>query len=92
MPSDQQTFRSPDDTTTYKKSQKDDDAESFKSTRSVRSTKQSNKHKLTHMQLKKVNVIKEPDDIDRLVTNEEQIDLEKIRKKFKNLVNDQRFL
>ena len=50
---------------TYKKSQKEDDDNSFKSTRSARSNRQSHKHKLIHMQLKKVNVLKSKQDIDR---------------------------
>lgn len=76
---------------TYKKSQKEDDDNSFKSTRSARSNRQSHKHKLIHMQLKKVNVLKSKQDIDRQITDKE-IDLDKIRKKFKNLINDTRFL
>ena len=38
------------------------------------------------------NIMKSTKEIDRLVEHDTSIDLEKIRKTFKNLINDQRFL
>lgn len=49
------------------------------------------KKNINGMKLFKSNVLKTTADIDGAVENDQAIDLEKIRKTFKNLINDQRF-
>lgn len=44
------------------------------------------------MKLFKHNVLKSKSEIDAQIENDKAIDLEKVRKTFKNLINDQRFL
>jgi len=70
---------------THRKTQKDDDEMSAKS---FRSTRASGKKNINGMKLLKSNVLKTKQEIDEAVENDQAIDLEKIRKTFKNLIND----
>ena len=62
--------------------------------KSARSTKTRNveKKQLKKMQMMKRNVVKEDELIYEQVENDQEIDLDKIKKTFKNVINDQRFL
>ena len=90
--SDFRSHHSPDEATTVftaRKTNKDDDELSAKS---FRSTRASGKKNINGMKLLKSNVLKTKREIDAQVETDQAIDLEKIRKTFKNLINDQRFL
>ena len=79
---------SPDETFTAKGRMDDnDDVQSFKSTKS-RSNRPSGKNKILSLKLFNQNAVKAKSDIDHMVSADENIDVEKIRKTFKNLIND----
>ena len=76
---------------TVRRMREDDEMSVKTTTTRIGQKSAGGKKNIGGMKLFKSNVLKTASDIDGAVENDQAIDLEKIRKTFKNLINDQRF-